>query len=102
MPTDPSENVPQYKFPEWQPQFQDAVVEFDPRKLPFLVEVAATAIILRLQSRQTSPEELRALANAFRSPSHDSVHETGHSHLCEARTMRITQFAQRVVRVCGQ
>ena len=67
MPTKVSETVPQYKFPEWQPQFQDAVVESDPRKLPSLVEVAATAIILRLQSPQTSPEELRALASALRS-----------------------------------
>ena len=67
MSTHPSETVPQYKFPEWQPQFQDAVVEFDPRKLPSLVEVAATAIILRLKSPQTSPEEVRALANALHS-----------------------------------
>jgi hypothetical protein len=63
MPTDPSE----CKFPEWQPQFRDAIVEFDPRKLPSLVEAAATAIILRLKSPQTSPEEVRALANALRS-----------------------------------
>jgi hypothetical protein len=63
MRTDPSE----CKFPEWQPQFHDAIVELDTRKLPSLVEAAATAIILRLQSQQTSPEEVRALANALHS-----------------------------------
>jgi hypothetical protein len=67
MPTDPSEAVLECKFPEWQPQFRDAIVEFDPRKLPSLVEAAANAIILRLKSPQTSPEEVRALANALHS-----------------------------------
>ena len=36
MPTDPSLTIPRWKFPEWQPQFQDAILEFDPRKLPLL------------------------------------------------------------------
>jgi hypothetical protein len=66
MPTDPSPTFPKWKFPEWQPQFQDAILEFDPRKLRCLVEAAATAIFMRLQSPKTSPEELRALANALR------------------------------------
>ena len=66
MPTDHSLAVPRWKFPEWQPQFQDAILEFDPRKLPSLVKAAATAIFVRLQSSETSPEELRALANALR------------------------------------
>ena len=66
MPTDPFPTIPRWKFPEWQPQFQDAILEFDPRKLPSLVEAAATAIFMRLQSSETSPEELRALANALR------------------------------------
>jgi hypothetical protein len=64
MPTDASLTVPRWKLPEWQPQFQDAILEFDPRKLPSLVKAAATAIFVRLQSSETSPEELRALANA--------------------------------------
>ncbi len=66
MPTDSFPTVPRWKFPEWQPQFQDAILEFDPRKLPSLLEAAATAIFMRLQSPETSPEELRALANAMR------------------------------------
>jgi hypothetical protein len=66
MPTDSLPTIPRWKFPEWQPQFQDAVLEFDPRKLPSLVEAAATAIFMRLQSPETSPEEVRALANALR------------------------------------
>ena len=66
MPTDPFPTIPRWKFPEWQPQFQDAILEFDPKKLPSLVEAAATAIFMRLQSSETSPEELRALANALR------------------------------------
>jgi hypothetical protein len=66
MPTDTSARFPRWKFPEWEPQFQDAILEFDPRKLPSLVEAAATAIFMRLQSPETSPEELRALANALR------------------------------------
>lgn len=67
MPTDPSRTIPRWKFPEWQPQFEDALLEFDPSKLPPLVEAAATAILVRLQSQEASPEELRALANALRS-----------------------------------
>ena len=67
MPTDPFRSIPRWKFPKWQPQFQDAILEFDPRKLPSLVEAAATAIFVRLQSQEADPEELRALANALRS-----------------------------------
>ena len=66
MSTDSSPTFPRWKFPEWQLQFQDAILEFDPSKLPSLVEAAATAIFMRLQSPETSPEELRALANALR------------------------------------
>ena len=67
MPTDPYRTIPRWKFPEWQPQFQDVLLEFDRRKLPPLLEAAATAIFERLQSQQANPEELRALANALRS-----------------------------------
>jgi hypothetical protein len=66
MPTDPSPGIPRWKFPRWQPQFQDAVLEYDLRKLPPLVEAATTAIFTRLQSQQADSEELRALANALR------------------------------------
>ena len=67
MPTNQSRSIPRWKFPQWQPQFQDALLEFDPRKLPPLVEAAATAIVSRLQSQEADSEELRALANALRS-----------------------------------
>jgi hypothetical protein len=67
MPTDLYPNFPRWKFPRWQPQFQDAVLEYDLRKLPSVVEAATTAIFARLQSQQADSEELRALANALRS-----------------------------------
>lgn len=67
MPTDPFPTIPRWKFPEWQPQFQDAILEFDPRKSPSLLEAAAVAIFTRLQSQDAGSEELRALANALRS-----------------------------------
>jgi hypothetical protein len=67
MPTDPLRSTPRWKFPKWQPQFQDAILEFDPRKLPSLVEAATTAIFARLQSQEADAEELKALANALRS-----------------------------------
>lgn len=67
MPTDLSRSIPRWKFPKWQPQFQDAVLEHDLRKLPSLVEAATAAIFVRLQSQETDSEELRALANALRS-----------------------------------
>jgi hypothetical protein len=67
MPTDPSRTIPRWRYPEWQPQFQDALLEFDSRKVPLLVEAAATPIFERLHSQQANAEELRALANALRS-----------------------------------
>jgi hypothetical protein len=67
MPTDPYRTIPGWKFPEWQPQFQDVLLEFDRRKLPPLLEAATIAIFARLQSQKANPEELRALANALRS-----------------------------------
>jgi hypothetical protein len=67
MPTHFPPSFSECKFPHWQPQFQDAVLEFDPRKLPSLVETAATAIIMRLQSTEAGHEEIRALANAMHS-----------------------------------
>ena len=66
MPTDISATIPRWKFPAWEPQVQDAILEFDPGKLPALVEAAATVIAMRLQSPETSPEELQALALALR------------------------------------
>jgi hypothetical protein len=67
MPTDPFPTIPRWKFPKWQPQFQDAILEFDPRKSPALLEAAAAAIFTRLQSQDAGSEERRALANALRS-----------------------------------
>jgi len=56
MPTDPFRSIPRWKLPKWQPQFQDAILEFDPRKLPSLVEAATTAIFARLQSQEADSE----------------------------------------------
>jgi hypothetical protein len=90
MPIDPSLTIPRWKFPE-QPQFQDAILEFDPRKLPSLAEAAATAIFMRLQSPETSPEELRALANALRHSRHPDQ-KTEHTGPRQAGTMCMTPF----------
>jgi hypothetical protein len=67
MPTDAFHTIPTWKFPDWQPQFQDAILEFDTQKLPARINQAATAILARLQAADAKPEELRALANALRS-----------------------------------
>ena len=58
---------PRWKFPQWQPQYEDAILEFDTVKLPSLVETASVAIFIRLESPEITPEELRALAAALRS-----------------------------------
>jgi hypothetical protein len=67
MPTISFASGSECKFSHWQPQFQNACLEFDPNKLPALVEIAATAIFIRLQSAEAGPEEIRALANAMHS-----------------------------------
>ncbi len=67
MPTERLDCIPRWKFPEWQPQFQDVVLEFDSRKLTSLAEAASVAIFTRLKSPETTTEELRALRSALRS-----------------------------------
>ncbi len=88
MPTHPFRSIPRWKFPKWQPQFQDAILEFDQRKLRSLVEAAATAIFVRLQSQEADPEELRALANALR-----IIWSVG---------SQSTQLVRRLAIVCGK
>jgi hypothetical protein len=51
MPTDPYRTIPGWKFPEWHPQFQDVLLEFDRRKLPPLLEAATIAIFARTAVR---------------------------------------------------
>ena len=80
MATDPFRSIPRWKFPMWQPQFQDAILESDPRKLPSLVGAATTAISLRLQSQKADSEELRALANALRSLRAIQIRRLGRRH----------------------
>jgi hypothetical protein len=86
MPTVPARTIRRWEFPAWQPQLEDALLEFDPRKLPPLVEAAATAIFVRLQSQEAKPGELRALDNALRSLRRHSVQETEPTRLREARS----------------
>ena len=61
MPTHPFRSIPRWKFPKWQPQFQDAILEFDPRKLPSLVEAAATAIFVRYNLRKRTEKSSEPL-----------------------------------------
>jgi hypothetical protein len=58
---------PTWKFPQWQPQYEDAILEFDTEKLPTVVEAASVAIYMRLECPQTTAEERRALSAALRS-----------------------------------
>ena len=39
-----------YSYPEWQPEYQAALLELDSEKLPKLVVAAETAIFKRLQA----------------------------------------------------
>jgi hypothetical protein len=46
----PSGPFPQILYPEWQADYQAALVELDPQKLPERVQAAETAIFKRLQA----------------------------------------------------
>jgi hypothetical protein len=62
-------NSDQIRFPRWQPEFEAAVVETDPERLPRRVEAAEGAIFLRLQelaSRSDSHAERHAISDAVR------------------------------------
>ena len=47
---EPSSSSPQILYPEWQQEYQAALLELDPAKLPQRVEAAETAIFKRLQT----------------------------------------------------
>jgi hypothetical protein len=56
-------------FPDWQNEFQAALLEDDPKKLPQAVEAAEAAIFFRLQALTHSSSghvERDAIADAMR------------------------------------
>ena len=57
------------RFPDWQNEFEAALLEGDPKKLSPLVEAAEAAIFLRLQALVNNPDghvEQEAIADAMR------------------------------------
>ena len=56
------------RFPDWQNEFEAAVIEFDPLKLPQMVEVAENAIFTRwaqLMDNTDARDEREALVDAM-------------------------------------
>ena len=56
-------------FPDWQPQYREAVLETDPKKLQERVFTLEEAIVKRMQSLADAPNggaERRALQDAAR------------------------------------
>jgi hypothetical protein len=59
-----------WKFPDWQPQLEAALLEVDPNKVRKHVQAAEAAIYFRLQSLASSSDshaERKAIAEALQS-----------------------------------
>jgi len=57
------------RYPDWQREFEGAIDEIDPQKVPQRVEAAEDAIFLRQQALADSPDqraEQQAIADAMR------------------------------------
>jgi hypothetical protein len=54
--TDSGSSPPQMLYPEWQTDYQSALLELDPEKLPKRLEAAETAIFNRLQTISKSSD----------------------------------------------
>ena len=54
--TDQNSTFPQILYPEWQPAYRAALLEFDPKQLMGRVTVAETAIFNRLQALSNSTD----------------------------------------------
>lgn len=66
--TDPSSPSPKILFPEWQPEYQAALLELDPKQLMDRVKAAETAIFNRLQvisGTNDSSAERQAIEDAL-------------------------------------
>jgi hypothetical protein len=53
---------PKFRYEEWQPQYEAALLELDPKKLRQRIEEAETAIFNRLQCLSSSSYELERQA----------------------------------------
>ena len=66
---DTSSSSSKQRFPDWQNQFEAALLEADAKKLPQLVEAAEAAMFLRMQGLVNNPDghaEREAIADAMR------------------------------------
>lgn len=66
--SDPSSPAPIVSYPEWQPAYQAALLELDPKRLPERVIAAETAIFNRLQAISGKTDhhaERRAIEDAL-------------------------------------
>jgi hypothetical protein len=66
--TDPSSPSPKILYPEWQPEYQSALLELDPKQLMDRVKAAETAIFNRLQvisGTNDSSAERQAIEDAL-------------------------------------
>ena len=68
MADDTSPSTKNLKFPDWQPEFEAALLEADPEKLRERLEAAEVAMFLRSQALAHSPDghvEKQALREAI-------------------------------------
>jgi hypothetical protein len=66
---DSTSSAPNLRFPEWQLQYQAALLEVDPQKLPERVKAAEAAIFLRQEALVHSSDghaERQAIEDAMR------------------------------------
>ena len=68
MADDTSPSTKNLKFPDWQPEFEAAILEADPEKLRECLEAAEVALFLRSQALVHSPDghaEREAIGDAI-------------------------------------
>ncbi len=66
---DNSPSTQDLRFPDWQSEYESALLEVDPQKLPERVRAAEAAIFLRQQALVQSPDgraEREAIEDAMR------------------------------------
>ncbi|MGA8762615.1 MAG: hypothetical protein WB562_06970 [Candidatus Sulfotelmatobacter sp.] len=66
---DNSPSTQHLRFPDWQSEYESALLEVDPQKLPERVRAAEAAIFLRQQALVQSPDghaEREAIEDAMR------------------------------------
>jgi hypothetical protein len=69
---DSSPSTQNLRFPDWQREFEAALLEVDPQKLPERVKAAEAAIFLRQQALVNNPD-----GHAERQAINDAMHALG-------------------------